>query len=96
LQPGDTITLETPIGACTYRVLVPPPRWKPYGNGASFIIKPTDVDVIRAPAIARPGEDPPAGPLLTLTTCHPKGSAAQRLVIQAVLVTDQPPAQPGA
>ncbi|MEY2404358.1 MAG: sortase [Acidimicrobiaceae bacterium] len=97
LKPGDTITLETPVGACTYQVLAPPPKRKAAdSNGAAFIIAPNEIDVIGGPAAARAGEKPPPGALLTLTTCHPKGSAAQRLVIQAVLVPGAAPAQPGA
>jgi sortase A len=42
---------------------------------APFIIAPTDYGVVA----------PTQVPTLTLTTCHPKGSAAQRLVLQAVL-----------
>jgi sortase A len=97
LKPGDTITLETPVGSCTYQVLAPPPNRRPLdGNGAAFVIKPNEIEVIRAPAIARPGEDPPVGAMLTLTTCHPKGSATQRLVVQAVLVNSPTPAPSGA
>jgi len=96
LKPGDTITLETPVGACTYQVLAPPPQRKAAdANGAAFVIKPNEIEVIRAPAIARAGESPPPGAMLTLTTCHPKGSAAQRLIVQAVLVS-QAPASGGA
>jgi sortase A len=65
LVPGDTITLETPIGSCTYKITAPPK-----------IVLPTDRSVI----------DPTPVPSLTLTTCHPKGSARQRLVIRAELV----------
>ena len=96
LKPGDTITLETPIGACTYQVLAPPPNRKAADeHGAAFIINPNEVDVIGRPAVARPRENPAPGALLTLTTCHPKGSAAKRLVIQAALVS-QAPAPGGA
>ena len=38
-----------------------------------------------APVPGQPGAAP-AGSYLTLTTCHPKFSAAQRLVVHAVLV----------
>ena len=38
-----------------------------------FVVAPTDMGVI----------DPTAERSLTLTTCHPKGSAAQRLIIRA-------------
>ncbi len=98
LKPGDTIVLETPIGTqCTYQVLAPPSNRKPVtGDAAGFVIRPDEVDVIKAPSVARPGDDPPASGLLTLTTCHPKGSAAQRLVVQAALVSGQPAPQPGA
>jgi sortase A len=42
---------------------------------APFIIQPTDYGVIA----------PTPAPTLTLTTCHPKGSARERLILQAVL-----------
>ena len=67
LEPGDLITLETPVGTCTYQMHIPP-----------IIVKPTDVQVVRnTPNHAR----------LTLTTCHPKGSARQRLVVSAAMVS---------
>jgi sortase A len=97
LRPGDTITLETPVGSCTYQVLAPPPHRKAFdSHGAAFIIKPNEIEVIKAPSVARAGENPPPAQLLTLTTCHPKGSAAQRLVIQAALVPGGAPAPGGA
>lgn len=43
-----------------------------------FVVAPTDMSVI----------DPTAERSLTLTTCHPKGSAAQRLIIRATWVKD--------
>jgi sortase A len=96
LKPGDTITLETPIGACTYHVLAPPPNRKAADeHGAAFIINPDEIEVIAPPSVARPRENPLPGAMLTLTTCHPKGSAAKRLVIQAAL-TSQAPAPGGA
>ena len=67
LTPGDTITLETPIGNCTYEVTRDP-----------FITKPNDFSVIA---------NTPSARTLTLTTCHPKGSAKQRLIIKAALTT---------
>lgn len=67
LSLGDEITLETPIGTCTYAVSVAP-----------FEVDPADVDVIA----------PTDGAQLTLTTCHPEGSARQRLVVHATLVAD--------
>src|SRR3954468_12639070 len=96
LRPGDTITLETPVGQCTYQVLAPPAGRKSVGNGAGFIISPDEIQVIKKPDVARAGDNPPAAALLTLTTCHPKGSASQRLVVQAVLVSGQGQPAPGA
>lgn len=64
MKPGDEITLETPIGNCTYVVSRDP-----------FIIAPTDLSVL----------DPTPEGSLTLTTCHPKGSARQRLIVKADL-----------
>ncbi|HEX4821973.1 MAG TPA: class E sortase [Acidimicrobiales bacterium] len=100
LKPGDTITLQTPVGSCTYEILPPPPKRQALNDtSAGFVINPNEIQVIQKPDIARAGENPPPPALLTLTTCHPKGSAAKRLVIQAKLVTGQsasPSAQPGA
>jgi sortase A len=48
-----------------------------YEVRASFVVKPTDVWVAAATSGAR----------LTLTTCHPEGSARERLIVQAELVT---------
>ena len=66
LESGDRITLETPIGSCTYEV------------ERTWITDPTDVGVVaNTPEQAR----------LTLTTCHPKGSARQRLILSATMVS---------
>src|SRR5215210_1190432 len=43
-----------------------------------YVVAPTDLSVV----------DPTAERSLTLTTCHPKGSAAQRLIIRATWVKD--------
>ena len=43
-----------------------------------YVVAPTEMSVI----------DPTAERSLTLTTCHPKGSAAQRLIIRATWVKD--------
>lgn len=65
MAPGDEITLETPLGVCTYKV-----------RAAAFVVTPDDVEVVAPTDI----------PQLTLTTCHPKGSARERLVLHADLV----------
>ena len=67
LAEGDEITLETPIGTCTYRV-----------SRAPFIVSPVDTEVVA---------NTPEEAVLTLTTCHPKGSARQRLIVRASLVS---------
>ena len=67
LQPGDRITLETPIGKCTYELREP---WK--------VVLPTDTAVV---------DNTPGEARLTLTTCHPKGSARRRLVVTATMVS---------
>ena len=67
LEVGDEITLETPIGKCTYAVSEEP-----------FIVAPRQTDVVA---------NTPSRATLTLTTCHPKGSAKQRLIIKADLVS---------
>jgi sortase A len=48
--------------------------------------------VAKAPFVTDPGDltviDPTGERSLTLTTCHPKGSAAQRLIVRATWVKD--------
>jgi sortase A len=81
LKPGDTIILETPIGPCTYEVQAAP---KPFtvgaGMAASYVVGPTDLRVI---------DQDPSKAELTLTTCHPRGSAKQRLIIRAARVSSK-------
>ncbi|MEL7158067.1 MAG: sortase, partial [Actinomycetota bacterium] len=77
LQPDDEIHFDTPTGRFTYRVLA-----QPTGDGdvrGHRIVDPAAVEVI-----ADHGDD-----RLTLTACHPKFSARQRIVVAAVLV-DRP------
>ncbi|MDQ4006444.1 MAG: sortase [Actinomycetota bacterium] len=68
LEAGDRITLETPVGRCTYKVV-----------GSPYYTHPEDFGVL----------DPVRGTLLTLTTCHPPGSADQRLIVHAKLVSSE-------
>jgi len=75
LKPGAIITLETPIGRCDYEVeKAPAPFRSPAGMAAGWIVAPNDLRVI---------DNDPAKAELTLTTCHPKGSAKERLIIRA-------------
>lgn len=74
LEVGDTVVLTTPIGSCTYEVTK-------IGADAPYkIIKPTDFSVV---------ENTPGDPMVTLTSCHPKGSARERIIVQAKLVSQQ-------
>ena len=68
LRPGQEITLETPVGRCTYEVA-----------GRPWITHPSDFKVLRQ------GK----GSSLTLTTCHPPGSAEERLIVRAELVSSE-------
>ena len=65
LKSGDVVILETPVGSCTYEIVVEP-----------TITVPTDFGIVA---------NDPAQQMLTLTTCHPKGSAAKRLYVKARL-----------
>jgi sortase A len=72
LGKGDEITLQTVQGTFTYTV-----------SRGPFAVDPTDVQVLDPiPDPDRPGHNLAT---LTLTTCNPKYSAAQRLIVQADL-----------
>lgn len=79
LTVGDKIVLETVRGTFTYEV-----------DKQNTVVSPSDVSVIE------PTPDPsdPTGntflPTLTLTTCHPKYSAAKRLITTAKLIDGSP------
>ena len=74
LKPGDIVTLETPFALYTYQA-VPPFG----GHSNPWVVTPTDFSVVSQGT----------GHLLTLTTCNPKGSARQRLVMRFTLVGTQ-------
>lgn len=71
LQTGDRVELDTPIGQFVYEMVAPFD-----GHANPWVIRPDDWTVI-----AKTDK-----PMLTLTTCHPKRSAAQRLVARFQLV----------
>ena len=79
LGPGDIAELETPLAIHTYKAV---PAFDGHAN--PWVVKPTDIGVVD-----------PAGKrrLLTLTTCHPKGSAKQRLIMRFELVSSRPVGQ---
>ncbi|SDG86038.1 class E sortase [Klenkia brasiliensis] len=81
LQPGDPIVIETQTTWFVYRVLGDD---DPNGVPGQQIVLPTDVSVI-APTPNGPLTGPASGAYLTLTTCHPKFSARERLIVHAVL-----------
>jgi sortase A len=81
LAPGEVLHLVTPIEVHTYRVVAAPAgSARPCPTGACWITPPTAWEVVA----------PMEGSLLTLTTCHPKGSARERLIIRAELVETAP------
>lgn len=76
LGPGDLVHLETPIAVYDYRAV---PGFAGHGN--PWVVLPTEVGVVA---------QQPGVRMLTLTTCHPKGSARQRLVMRFALVGQHP------
>jgi sortase A len=83
LRPGDPVVVEVADGWFTYRVLGDPAQ-DPNGVPGQQIVTPAQVDVI-SPVPGAAADAAPAGAYLTLTTCHPRYSARQRLVVHAVL-----------
>jgi sortase A len=71
LGEGDKVFLDTPVGSYVYEMV---PAFGGHAN--PWVIAPDDWSVIA----------PTPEPMLTLTTCHPKGSARQRLVARLKLV----------
>ena len=81
LVVGAEVTLVTPLEVHTYRI-VPAPAdvARPCPTGACWIVDPAQWEVV----------GPTETAMLTLTTCHPKGSARERLIIRAELVETVP------
>jgi sortase A len=72
LAEGDTVVVRTLQGTFTYKVSADP-----------FAVSPNAGEVLAPVAdLAIPGT---SRATLTLTTCHPKYSAAERLIVQATL-----------
>ncbi len=75
MEPGDSIKITTAQGEFFYEVL-------PYDDGEGnevgyLIVAPTDVEVVEDQGDNR----------ITLTACHPKFSARQRIIVSAILVS---------
>ena len=75
LVPGDLAELETPFAVYTYKAV---PAFDNHAN--PWVVQPTDFSVV--------GQDT-AVKYLTLTTCHPKGSARERLVMRFALLSSR-------
>ena len=73
LRPGDRITTQTAQGEFVYEVLAQDSPTKGY-----LIVSPDRVDLLRDKG----------NNLLTLTSCHPRFSNRQRIVVQAKLLGD--------
>jgi sortase A len=88
LRPGDPIVVETADSWFVYRVLGDPATGDyaadPSGIPGQQIVRPSDIAVI-SPVPGGEAGAAPTGAYLTLTTCHPKYSARQRLIVHAVL-----------
>jgi sortase A len=72
LEPGDPVVVETADSWHVYRV------------SDTLIVPPNRTDVV-APTPGGPLDGPPTGAFLTMTTCHPKFSTRERLVVHATL-----------
>ena len=74
LRPGDQVVLETRD------------RWLTYTVSGTQIVAPTAIEV----TYPVPGQRnaTPTERLLTLTTCHPRYSARQRMVVRATLTAE--------
>jgi len=73
LRPGDKIFVQTVQGEFEYEVLA-----QSDPNRGTIIVTPDRVDLLRDLGDNR----------LTLTSCHPKFSSRQRIVVQAKLIGD--------
>lgn len=75
ISPGDKITLVTPFQSCVYQVM------NNVDNHANpWVTDPNDWTVVAQTQ----------QPMLTLTTCTPEGTATQRIVVRATLVSTTP------
>ena len=76
LVEGDVVELETPFAVHTYRAV-----GAFDGHPNPWVVPPTDFSVVSQEGV---------GSVLTLTTCHPKGSARQRLIMRFELLGSEP------
>ncbi|GAA2208504.1 class E sortase [Nonomuraea monospora] len=76
LERDDEIVVETPEARHTYRVT------------SQDIVKPDEIEVL-APVPGKP-DIRPIRAFITLSTCHPEYSAAERLIVYGVLKGSEP------
>lgn len=81
LLPGDEIIITTIQGEFIYRVIE---QGEGFGH---LIVPPTAVEVLDQDFSVHPNR-------LTLTACHPKGSARQRIIVVGELVGEPAPTYP--
>ena len=79
LRPGDDIIISTPQGRFVYKVIPAPGT-----DAAWFTVSPKDTSVL----------DDKGDNRITLTACHPKYSAKQRIIVSAVLQAPPAPTSP--
>jgi sortase A len=75
LVEGDVVELETPFAVHTYKAV-----GAFDGHDNPWVVPPTDFSVVSQEGV---------GSFLTLTTCHPKGSARQRLIMRFELAKSE-------
>jgi sortase A len=86
LRPGDLIFITTLQGHFTYKVMAEPNPDDPTGPKVGHVIvQPTDVKVVNYQGRNE----------LTLTACHPKYYATNRIVVHALLVGNPAPSRHG-
>jgi sortase A len=89
MRPGDTVTLTTPVGECVYQVVSGSDViGEPVGSGTlnAAVQNPFYVNPNEQGVVSQAGELG-AGYWLTLTSCNPPGSAAQRIVLRLKMVS---------
>jgi sortase A len=88
MRPGDPVVVETADSWFVYRVLGDPATGDvdadPSGIPGMHIVSPSAVEVV-SPTPNAAASVAPSGAYLTLTTCHPRYSARQRLIVHARL-----------
>lgn len=84
LVPGDRINTFTAQGKFVYEVIAPPEGVGIERGPGWFTVRPEQSDVLNDQGDNR----------LTLTSCHPKYSARQRIIVSAKLVDEPAPAPP--